>query len=178
MVHSRKFIPAPSAADLLYDGRNNFMNAEEQRLEEARQRTKHWKRWGPYLSERAWGTVREDYSPYGSGLGLLSARSRAVACLSLERRRNCRDLRSSSKDLFRHRTLERSRSDFERTSLWFDRQRRQSRRRRQGILFLPRFNSDSLVHEVFVQVSARLSFPTVSWLKRIGNEESLHRSLS
>ena len=26
----------------------------------------HWKRWGPYVSERAWGTVREDYSPYGT----------------------------------------------------------------------------------------------------------------
>lgn len=40
--------------------------AEEDRLAESRARTKHWKRWGPYLSERAWGTVREDYSPYGS----------------------------------------------------------------------------------------------------------------
>ncbi len=40
--------------------------AEDQRLEESRQRTKHWKRWGPYLSERAWGTVREDYSAYGT----------------------------------------------------------------------------------------------------------------
>jgi len=39
---------------------------EEQRLQEARERTAHWKRWGPYLSERAWGTVREDYSPYGT----------------------------------------------------------------------------------------------------------------
>ncbi|HTS57284.1 MAG TPA: hypothetical protein VMH03_07045 [Terriglobales bacterium] len=39
---------------------------EEIRLAEARDRKKHWKRWGPYLSERAWGTVREDYSPYGS----------------------------------------------------------------------------------------------------------------
>src|SRR5437667_166452 len=42
------------------------MTAEEQRLEEVRNRTKHWKRWGPYLSERAWGTVREDYSAYGT----------------------------------------------------------------------------------------------------------------
>ena len=25
-----------------------------------------WKAWGPYLSERQWGTVREDYSPYGN----------------------------------------------------------------------------------------------------------------
>src|SRR5215467_13072566 len=35
---------------------------EDRRLEEARTRKKHWKRWGPYLSERQWGTVREDYS--------------------------------------------------------------------------------------------------------------------
>ena len=39
---------------------------EEIRLSESAARTKHWKRWGPYLSERAWGTVREDYSPYGN----------------------------------------------------------------------------------------------------------------
>jgi mannosylglycerate hydrolase MGH1-like protein len=40
--------------------------AEEQRLQEARDRRVHWKRWGPYLSERAWGTVREDYSAGGA----------------------------------------------------------------------------------------------------------------
>jgi hypothetical protein len=43
-----------------------MMTAEATRLEESRQRQAHWKRWGPYLSERAWGTVREDYSPYGN----------------------------------------------------------------------------------------------------------------
>jgi hypothetical protein len=42
------------------------MNAEEKRLEESRERTKHWKRWGTYVSERAWGTVREDYSDSGA----------------------------------------------------------------------------------------------------------------
>jgi hypothetical protein len=41
------------------------MNAEQARLEEDRSRTKHWRRWGPYLSERQWGTVREDYSATG-----------------------------------------------------------------------------------------------------------------
>src|SRR5437764_1860991 len=41
------------------------MNAEEKRLEEARTRKAHWKRWGPYVSDRAWGTVREDYSATG-----------------------------------------------------------------------------------------------------------------
>jgi Glycosyl hydrolase family 63 C-terminal domain len=40
-------------------------NQEEMRLAESRERKKHWKRWGPYLSERAWGTVREDYSKDG-----------------------------------------------------------------------------------------------------------------
>ena len=39
---------------------------EDHRLEEARTRKKHWKRWGPYLSERQWGTVREDYSADGT----------------------------------------------------------------------------------------------------------------
>ena len=42
------------------------MNAEEKRLEESRDRKSHWKRWGPYLSERQWGTVREDYSEHGT----------------------------------------------------------------------------------------------------------------
>lgn len=42
------------------------MTKEEERLEESRKRKVHWKRWGPYLSERAWGTVREDYSQYGT----------------------------------------------------------------------------------------------------------------
>jgi hypothetical protein len=56
------------------------MTQEEIRLEQAGRRKKHWKRWGPYLSERAWGTVREDYSPYGNAWEYLPhdhARSRA-----------------------------------------------------------------------------------------------------
>src|SRR5438445_7153905 len=40
--------------------------AEQQRLAELKAGLKRWKFWGPYLSERAWGTVREDYSPYGN----------------------------------------------------------------------------------------------------------------
>ena len=36
------------------------MTQEVIRLSESGARKKHWKRWGPYLSERAWGTVRED----------------------------------------------------------------------------------------------------------------------
>src|SRR5215470_4829556 len=54
--------------------------AEHKRLEESRLRTSHWKRWGPYVSERAWGTVREDYSPNGTAWDYFPhdhARSRA-----------------------------------------------------------------------------------------------------
>jgi len=56
------------------------MKAEEKRLEESRERTQHWKRWGPYLSERGWGTVREDYSSEGKAWDYLphdQARSKA-----------------------------------------------------------------------------------------------------
>jgi hypothetical protein len=42
------------------------LNAERLRLAEAHKHTRPWYRWGPYLSERQWGTVREDYSPYGN----------------------------------------------------------------------------------------------------------------
>jgi len=42
------------------------MNSEQVRLREAQEQLKAWKRWGPYLSERQWGTVREDYSEEGN----------------------------------------------------------------------------------------------------------------
>jgi hypothetical protein len=42
------------------------LSAEQRRLLEDERRTRHWKRWGPYVAERAWGTVREDYSPGGT----------------------------------------------------------------------------------------------------------------
>jgi len=56
------------------------MNAEQQRLAEACQKAAPWKKWGPYLSERQWGTVREDYSDNGDAWNYFShdqARSRA-----------------------------------------------------------------------------------------------------
>jgi hypothetical protein len=56
------------------------MNAEQSRLDEAREKGVPWRRWGPYLSERQWGTVREDYSDSGDAwnyFGHDQARSRA-----------------------------------------------------------------------------------------------------
>jgi mannosylglycerate hydrolase MGH1-like protein len=56
------------------------MTQEQIRLNESRDRIAHWKRWGPYVSERAWGTVREDYSSWGEAWDYFPhehARSRA-----------------------------------------------------------------------------------------------------
>src|SRR3972149_1013666 len=56
------------------------MTAEHVRLDEALQQQATWKKWGPYLSERQWGTVREDYSEGGDAWGYFThdqSRSRA-----------------------------------------------------------------------------------------------------
>src|SRR5437867_8810875 len=56
------------------------MNAEQARIEENNSRKQRWHLWGPYVSERQWGTVREDYSANGDAWNYLthdSARSRA-----------------------------------------------------------------------------------------------------
>jgi hypothetical protein len=56
------------------------MTKEQHRLDEARTKKNAWKKWGPYLSERQWGTVREDYSKDGNAWDYFThdhARSRA-----------------------------------------------------------------------------------------------------
>lgn len=75
------------------------MNHEQKRLEEARLKNIPWKKWGPYLSERQWGTVREDYSENGEAWDYFShdqARSRAyqwgedgIGGISDEKQRLC-----------------------------------------------------------------------------------------
>ncbi len=75
------------------------MSAEQSRLAESRTGAAAWKRWGPYLSERQWGTVREDYSARGTAWDYFphdAARSRAyrwgedgIAGFSDDRQRVC-----------------------------------------------------------------------------------------
>ena len=130
------------------------MTAEEQRLEESRDRRVHWKRWGPYLSERAWGTVREDYSAYGTAWDYFPhdhARSRAYRWNEDGLAGICD---RHQQHLLRPRAVERARSDPEGAAVRPDRQRRQSRRGRQGVLLLPRQHADALLHAVSLQVSA------------------------
>jgi hypothetical protein len=74
-------------------------NAEEKRLQEACEENVPWKKWGPYLSERQWGTVREDYSEEGDAWNFFThdhARSRAyrwgedgIAGISDDKQRLC-----------------------------------------------------------------------------------------
>lgn len=56
------------------------LTQEEIRLEQTRNHQAKWRKWGPYLSDRQWGTVREDYSPNGTAWDYFThdqARSRA-----------------------------------------------------------------------------------------------------
>lgn len=52
-----------------------YLTEEEKRLKEDRLREKYWKKWGPYVSERQWATVREDYSPDGDAWSRKSCNS-------------------------------------------------------------------------------------------------------
>ena len=57
--------PTLSDAEASSSPVENRLSAEQQRLWDADHHGVAWRRWGPYLAERAWGTVREDYSPNG-----------------------------------------------------------------------------------------------------------------
>ena len=129
--------------------------AEGRRLADNDQRRKaHWNRWGPFLSARAWGTVREDYSPDGTAWDYFPhdhARSRAY--------RWSEDglaghQRSPSARLLRPGALERERPDPEGAALRPDQLRGQPRRGRQGVLVLSRLDAHALLPEVPLQVPA------------------------
>ena len=127
--------------------------AEHRRLAEARDGTP-WRRWGPYLSERQWGTVREDYSEDGDAWAYFThdqARSRAyrwgedgLAGIS-DDRSGCasRSPCGTARDPILKERL------FGLTNA-----RGQPRRGRQGVLLLPRRHADALVHAVPLQVPA------------------------
>ena len=63
------------------------------RLIEAQRREQHWRRWGPYLSERAWGTVREDYSADGTAWEYFPFEHSHLRAYPLGRGRHRRHLR-------------------------------------------------------------------------------------
>jgi hypothetical protein len=73
-------MPVAELSEVSEELQQSTLTAEQRRLAESHERTAHWKRWGPYVSERAWGTVREDYSAGGTAWDYLPhdhARSKA-----------------------------------------------------------------------------------------------------
>jgi hypothetical protein len=92
--------------------------AEANRLAEDEPRFQNWKRWGPYLAERRWGTVREDCSEHGEVWDYFlhdHARSRAYRWGDDGPSRH---LRSAEQALLCARPMERSGSYSEGTSVW------------------------------------------------------------
>ena len=122
-----------------------FDTAEGRRLL-ATERGEDWRRWGPYLSERQWGTVREDYSPGGTAWDYLphdQARSRAyrwgedgLAGFADDKLRWCLSL-----GLWNERDPILKERLFGLTNA-----PGQPRRGREGTLLLPRRHADPLLH--------------------------------
>ena len=117
---------------------------EADRLVEARAGVP-WKRWGPYLSERQWGTVREDYSDNGDAWSYFTHDQAPLARLQVGRGRHRRLLRRPPAAVLRHRAVERRRPDPEGADVRADQRRGQPRRGREGVLLLPRRHADELV---------------------------------
>lgn len=159
---------------------DKWKSVEEMRLEEDERHEKHWKRWGPYLSERQWVrcgffvdltapssrrlTAEHALDHAGDGpRGLLGqrrrvdsfpARPRPLSRLPLGRRRHRRTLGQPCAPLLLARHVERRRPDPQGTPVRHDRSPGQPRRGRQGTVLVPRFDPDPLVHEDAVQVPA------------------------
>ena len=133
---------------------------EQKRLNEAREAGIPWKKWGPYLSERQWGTVREDYSADGNAWDYFThdqSRSRAyrwgedgLGGFSDDKQRLCFALAlwNERDPILKERAVRPHQ------------QRGEPRRGREGVLLLRRLDADPLVHEVPLQVpAARVPLP-------------------
>ena len=126
---------------------------EQKRLNETRELGAPWKKWGPYLSERQWGTAGKTIARTGS-LGDTSRTIKPDLARTAGARMGWLESRTISSNSVLRSDCGRSRSHSERAPVRVDKQRRKSRRRCKGILFLPRQYPNTLVHEVSVQVSA------------------------
>ena len=133
---------------------DTVINQESLRLREAREPGVPWNKWGPYLSERQWGTVREDYSDNGDAWSYFShdqARSRAyrwgedgLAGFSDDKQR-----------LFRPGPVERQISHPQGAPLRAHQQRRQPRRGCPGLSFVLIPLRSQLVAQAFQPVPAQ-----------------------
>ncbi len=135
-------------------------DAEARRLREANAGKKSWRRWGPYVSERQWGTVREDYSANGDAWDYFPhdhARSRAyrwgedgIGGFCDDRQTLCLGvaLWNGADPILKERLFGLTNA------------RGQSRRGRQGDLLLPRRDADLLAMRACSTNIRRRPFPT------------------
>ena len=142
------------------------LNEERQRLEAQHEGKENWRLWGPYLAERAWGTVREDYSEDGTAWEYFDhdqARSRAYRWNEDGMGGICDE---QQRAVLRAGAVERPRSDPEGARLRAHRQPGQSRRGREGVLLLPRRHALAQLDALSLQVSAGRVSRTAGWSKR------------
>ena len=86
------------------------IDRERERVREIRDDLSGWRRWGPYVSDRSWGTVREDYSHDGDAWGYLPHDQAREQGVPLGRGRHRRALRPLPAPVLRAGVLERARS--------------------------------------------------------------------
>ena len=149
---------------------------EGKRLVLNREQTGHWNRWGPFVADRAWGTVREDYSADGDAWNYFPhdhARSKAyrwnedgIAGI----------LRPPPVSVLRPGALERPRSVPQGATVRPERPGGQSRRGREGILLLSRQHADPLVHEVSSTSIRRRRSPTNGCWRKTGSATAASRN--
>ena len=129
------------------------IDAEAQRLAADARREKNWKRWGPYLAERQWGTVREDYSPDGSCWEYFPHEQPAAAPIA-GAKTACWGSPIASAALLCPGPVEWPRPDPQGALVRPDQHRRQPWRGREGVLLLSGCHAHVFVPEGPLQVSA------------------------
>ena len=157
-------------------------NPEAHRLEECRRTGVPWKKWGPYLSERQWGTVREDYSRDGNALELDFTHDHnrhGPVRLSLGRGRGLAGISDDQQLLCFALALGNGRDPILKERLFGSHQQR--RQSRGGMLseyyfLILRQHADPLIHEIPVGAStpSRPS-PMSTWFRRTGGRTTAHR---
>ena len=139
--------------------RSGLLTAEEARLRRGRGRASPWRRWGPYLSERQWGTVREDYSDNGDAWSYFTHDQARSPRLPLGRGRPRRHQRRQAAAVPGAGPVERARPDPEGAPVRPDQRRGQPRRGRQGVLLLRRQPADAQLHQRWLYKYPQTAFP-------------------
>ncbi len=154
----------PAAAE---EARAQPLSAEHARLAESPGASGPWRMWGPYVSGRQWGTVREDYSADGNAWASFPFDHAVRPRLPLGRGRTRRHLRPVRFPQLRGGAVERQGPDPQGTAVRADQRRGQPRRGRQGVLVGGRRHAHPQLDAVAVPLSAgRVPLPAAARRER------------